>query len=111
MRLFLRCALPAAMFFLAAGCATTNQGNAAVREARPQEIASRARNAGWTKEDVHRGNDLYALKCGRCHKFYDPAEYAPGEWASWFKKMSNKAKLEPAQQETLDKYLAAARIK
>ena len=110
-RFLLRWALPAVVFVIAAGCATTSQGNATVREARPQEIAARVQGEGWTKSDVHRASELYALKCGRCHKFYDPAEYDAEEWSLWIKKMSRKAKLEPAQQEVLMRYLAAARAR
>jgi len=110
-RFVLRWALPAVVLTIAAGCATTSQGNATVREARPLEIAARALAAGWAKTDVRQASSLYALKCGRCHKFYDPAEYDADDWDLWIRKMGRKAKLEPAQKETLMRYLAAARGK
>lgn len=104
-------ALPvSAIIMAAAGCATTGtQGNTHVREAHPREISARVQNAGWPDRDLRSASDLYALKCGRCHKFYDPAEYSPDDWTMWFEKMSRKTKLPPAQHDILARYLAAAR--
>src|ERR1041385_1402759 len=87
---------------LAAGCATSSSiSNAKIPEAHPKVIAARAESSGWTAKDAHRASALYALKCGRCHKFYDPAAYEEDDWKMWMRKMSRKAKLEPAQQKML----------
>jgi hypothetical protein len=94
---------------IAAGCATGSASNPHIPEAHPRVIAARVQNAGWSQKDAHRASALYALKCGRCHKFYDPAAYDEDDWKMWFRKMSKKANLEPAQQQTLSDYLAAAR--
>ncbi len=52
-----------------------------------------------------KGRQLYVTKCARCHKFYDPGVYSEAEWQTWLHKMSRKAKLDPAQEELLTKYL------
>ena len=50
---------------------------------------------------------LYIAKCAKCHKFYDPAAYSDAEWRVWMTKMSKKAKLKPAQEEFLSRYIDA----
>jgi len=48
---------------------------------------------------------LYVAKCGKCHKFYDPAKYSDEEWSRWMIKMSRKAKLTPDQESMLSRYI------
>lgn len=60
---------------------------------------------------LHDARDLYDVKCAKCHKFYDPAEYSQQEWDVWMRKMSRKAKLKSAQSELLGKYLQTFRDK
>jgi len=48
---------------------------------------------------------LYVAKCAKCHKFYDPAKYSDEQWQIWMSKMSKKAKLKPAQEELLARYI------
>jgi len=104
---FCKLALPAVLVM--AGCATSSSlSNANVPEAHPRLIATRVQSSGWPEKETHRASALYALKCGRCHKFYDPAAYASDDWDMWFHKMSRKAKLEPAQEKLLSEYLGAA---
>ena len=55
------------------------------------------------------GQKLYVVKCARCHKFYNPANYSDAKWREWMDKMSRKAKLKPEQKETLSEYLEAFR--
>ena len=55
--------------------------------------------------------ELYEIKCAKCHKFYNPADYSQPDWDLWMKKMSKKAKLKPAQTELLSKYLQGFREK
>ena len=52
---------------------------------------------------------LYASKCARCHKFYDPLDYGEAEWRAWMRKMTKKARLKPDQAELLTRYLEAVR--
>jgi nitrate/TMAO reductase-like tetraheme cytochrome c subunit len=52
---------------------------------------------------------LYNAKCAKCHKFYDPAKYNDAEWRKWMTKMSKKARLKPAQEELLSRYLGEYR--
>ena len=53
--------------------------------------------------------DLYDIKCAKCHKFYEPADYSQKDWDDWMKKMSRKSKLKPAQEELLTRYLGEYR--
>jgi hypothetical protein len=55
--------------------------------------------------------DLYNVKCAKCHKFYDPAAYSEKDWEMWMRKMSRKAKLKPEQDELLRRYLGEFRTK
>jgi hypothetical protein len=108
-RFLCKIALPAVLI-VAAGCATSSStSNSNVPEAHPRVIAARVQSAGWSAQDTHRASALYALKCGRCHKFYDPAFYTSEDWDLWMHKMSKKAKLEPSQEKQLSDYLSAAR--
>ena len=108
-RFLCKTALPA-VIIMAAGCATSSSlSNSNVPEAHPRVIAARVQSNGWSAQDTHRASALYALKCGRCHKFYDPAAYTSEDWEMWFHKMAKKSKLEPAQENLLNHYLSAAR--
>jgi cytochrome c5 len=110
MQQFLRKTALPAVLIVAAGCATSSSlSNANVPEAHPRVIAARVQSAGWSAPDTHSASALYALKCGRCHKFYDPAAYSSEDWDLWFHKMTKKAKLEPSQEKQLSDYLSAAR--
>ena len=55
--------------------------------------------------------DLYNVKCAKCHKFYDPAAYSEKDWEMWMRKMSRKSKLKPEQEELLRRYLGEFRPK
>jgi hypothetical protein len=52
---------------------------------------------------------LSAVKCAKCHKFYEPADYSQAGWAEWMEKMRRKAKLKPDQFDLLSRYLEEAR--
>jgi mono/diheme cytochrome c family protein len=52
------------------------------------------------------GQKLYIAKCAKCHKFYDPAKYSEADWEMWMTKMSKKAKLKPAQEAELSRYIS-----
>jgi mono/diheme cytochrome c family protein len=56
--------------------------------------------------DSAAGQKLYVAKCAKCHKFYDPAKYSEADWEMWMTKMSKKAKLKPAQEAELSRYVS-----
>jgi len=66
---------------------------------------SAAGAAELSARDVADARKLYNAKCAKCHKFYNPANYDDAEWNKWMTKMSRKAKLKPAQAESLSRYL------
>jgi hypothetical protein len=67
------------------------------------------RAADLAPQERQRAKDLYEIKCAKCHKFYDPAQYSQKEWDVWMHKMSRKSKLKPAQEELLTRYLGEFR--
>lgn len=91
-----------------AGCATGPLGSDAIVPA-PADAALAAERVGMPAADIARAAGLYALKCAKCHKFYDPAAYPDAEWHTWMTKMSRKSRLEPAEESLLLRYLDAAR--
>jgi hypothetical protein len=60
-------------------------------------------------KEVTAARDLYDIKCAKCHKFYNPADYSQSEWEMWMKKMSRKAKLKKPQEQLLSRYLQVFR--
>ena len=64
-----------------------------------------ARLAEFPPADAVPAAKLYAIKCAKCHEFYNPAAYREAEWRSWMTKMSKKAHLKPDQRELLTRYL------
>src|SRR5580765_1662363 len=56
-------------------------------------------------EELQEGNRLYTIKCAKCHKFYNPADYDRAEWHMWMTKMSKKAHLTADEQNRLARYL------
>lgn len=93
-----------------AGCATGPFGSDAIVPD-PAAAATAAERAGMSPGEIARAADLYALKCARCHKFYDPAAYDAAEWRTWMGKMSRKSKLLPDEDQLLNRYLDAWRAK
>jgi len=67
--------------------------------------------ADLSAEQKRAAQDIYDIKCAKCHKFYPPTDYSQAEWDMWMGKMSRKAKLKPAQRELLTKYLQGFREK
>ena len=60
-------------------------------------------------EQAERARKIYLLKCAKCHRYYDPAQYTEVEWSNWMKKMSRKAHLNREQEAALNAYLGAFR--
>ena len=105
------CRLALPVVLVAAGCATSSTSNPNVPEAHPRVVKQRVIATGFSTHDANRSSELYALKCGRCHKFYDPAAYSSEDWDMWMQKMSKKTKLTSEQEQTLTIYLDVARTK
>jgi hypothetical protein len=99
-------ALPALLWLATAGCATSGGVGS---DALMPVIVARAEKGGFSSEEIPAATHLYNLKCARCHKFYDPAKYSEEEWSAWMGKMSRKAKLKPAEEELLARFLGAGR--
>jgi len=59
--------------------------------------------------DLAAARKLSAVKCTKCHKFYEPADYSQADWAEWMDKMRRKSKLKPEQFDLLSRYLEDAR--
>ena len=70
-----------------------------------------AGKAGMSSEEIRQATKLYILKCARCHKFYDPAEYPETEWQSWMTKMARKARLKPDPNQLQATFLGSLRQK
>ncbi len=68
-----------------------------------------ARAADLPAKELAAARKLNLVKCARCHKAYDPADYDKAEWDRWLVKMSKKAKLKPPQQDLLTRYLDSLR--
>ena len=71
--------------------------------------AEAAANAGLSLKEATEAQKLYATKCMRCHKSYDPGSYSQPQWESWMTKMRKKARLASEQDALLSRYLAAYR--
>ncbi len=63
---------------------------------------------GTTVQDLARGRALYVDKCSSCHNLHLPSEYAPEEWEGYVAYMVTEAKITPAEQAAIARYLAAA---
>lgn len=98
-----------AVLALAAGCASPAPSQPATRPPSAAEIATMAGRAGLVADEIKQAAGIYNLKCARCHKFYNPADYDDAEWKSWMTKMSRKARLKPEQDQLLSRYLGALR--
>lgn len=87
----------------AAGCA------AALDHPVEQDVEwASARWPQTTMEDLRRGRALYVEKCAGCHNLPLPAAYSPQEWEDYVAYMSADAKLNPDEQQSILRFLAAA---
>jgi hypothetical protein len=60
-------------------------------------------------EQAAAARKVYAAKCAKCHRFYEPTNYAEPAWRHWMEAMSRKARLKRDQDALLSKYLDAYR--
>lgn len=49
--------------------------------------------------------NLYKLKCAKCHRLYEPSDYDDQAWTKWMKKMRKKAHLSDEQFKLISGYL------
>ena len=99
-----------AVLALAAGCASPASTERATKAPSHAESAAMAARAGLSPGEINLASEIYNLKCAKCHKFYNPADYDNAEWKSWMRKMSRKARLKPEQEQLLSRYLAVTKI-
>lgn len=55
--------------------------------------------------EIAAARKIYAAKCAKCHRFYDPTNYAEPDWRVWMEKMNKKSKLNAEQSSLLNRYL------
>ncbi len=59
--------------------------------------------------ESEKGRELYLLKCVKCHKLRDPADYSDEKWSYWMKKMKKKAHLSDEQYDLISQYVESVR--
>ncbi len=74
------------------------------------EAAAQAAAPGsLSTEEIQRGKDLHELKCAKCHRLYDTADYDSETWDSWMVKMKKKAHLSDEESHLIHDYLESLR--
>ena len=92
-----------------ASCASSSRSRQGPSGPLPVADAGAARAAGLSTVQTNEALKLYAAKCIRCHKSYDPHAYTSVQWQNWMSKMSRKAHLDAGQDHLLARYLQAVR--
>ncbi len=62
-----------------------------------------------TAKEISAARKIYVAKCAKCHRFYEPTNYAEPEWDTWMEKMNKKSKLKEEQARLLTRYLESYR--
>ena len=62
-----------------------------------------------TAKEVGSAQKIYVAKCAKCHRFYEPTNYAESDWRTWMEKMNKKSKLKGESASLLTRYLDAYR--
>ena len=62
-----------------------------------------------TAKDQAAARKVYVAKCAKCHRFYEPTNYAETDWRDWMDKMNKKSRLNAEKAELLNRYLDAYR--
>lgn len=62
-----------------------------------------------TLKELTAARKIYVAKCAKCHRFYEPTNYAENDWGKWMEKMNKKSKLKEDQARLLTRYLDAYR--
>ena len=58
-----------------------------------------------TAKEIVSAQKIYVAKCAKCHRFYEPTNYAASAWQTWMEKMNKKSKLKGEQASLLTRYL------
>lgn len=56
------------------------------------------------------GHQTYRARCGSCHRLYAPGELPPESWPHAVAEMSDRARLNPTEQEATIRFLVAAAL-
>ena len=92
-----------------AGCQNPNRSAHAKRIPTLPASARPENTTGLSVDEVNKGAKLFVGKCARCHPLYDPRPYTNTEFNHWMMKMGKEARLKPAQEDLLERYLGAFR--
>jgi hypothetical protein len=55
--------------------------------------------------DLQKGREIYAEKCGQCHRVYKPEKFSLKKWGDILAVMAPKAKLTEIEQEYIFRYI------
>ena len=58
-----------------------------------------------TLKELTAARKIYVAKCAKCHRFYEPTNYAASAWQTWMEKMNKKSKLKGEPASLLTRYL------
>ncbi len=70
-----------------AGCESPADARRTALRPNVSDRAIPASEADLSAGQLRQAATLYAAKCARCHKFYDPTAYSEAEWRLWMEKM------------------------
>lgn len=59
---------------------------------------------GTATESVMRGRSLAATRCAKCHRLYQPQEYAPNAWPQIIRSMAARSKLSEDEIRDISSY-------
>ena len=82
-------------------------GGAVPRPADQDLVRARATWPDTTRDELERGRDLYVGRCSGCHPLHAPNNYPAGTWQTVVGKMAERARLNPAEQDLVLRYLVA----
>ena len=91
----------AGLVLLQPGCQNSAPGSRSATPPTPDP----SRLAGFPAGQVEAAARLYAIKCAKCHEFYDPGRYPEAEWRSWM----DEGKAQTGQHPNIDLALVALR--
>jgi cytochrome c5 len=64
-----------------------------------------ARWPGVTADELNRGRDLFATKCGSCHVPPAPTDFVADDWPAHVEEMRERAGLDDASAQLVERYL------
>ncbi len=69
------------------------------------ETRGKAIYSDVTLAGLEKGHELYAIKCGKCHKLYAPVSRSEAAWKKILPVMGRKAKLTPEEYKVIEQYV------